>query len=219
MVKNIYICSMIYKSSKSDIITDVDVKGRIVKGYFNIFGNIDSDNDMIMPGSYKKTISENPRIKHLYQHNPTFPLSSVRSGKLKVYEDAKGLVFESEISDTSWGRDVLKLYEDEVIDEHSVGIRVTKSSKRSGYREITEVMMMEGSTVTWGANEEARLVGIKSENLIKSLRTRDFENQEIIDLFEIYFAQSEPEQKASTPLPSNQIDTWASAINQFIHNQ
>lgn len=204
-----------YKQSKGGIITDVDTKGRIVKGYFSIFGNIDSDDDMIMPGAYGKSIKENARIKHLYQHNPSLPLSSVRSGKLKLFEDNIGLQFESEISDTTWGRDVLKLYEDQVIDEHSVGIRVTKSQKKNGYREITEVLLMEGSTVTWGANQEARLIGVKSENLIKSLRTRNYESQEILDLLEIYFAQSEPSIKNDTPLPSADIDTWAEAIDLF----
>ena len=56
-------------------IKGADEKKGIVEGYASIFGNIDSDKDMIMPGAFSKTITERgpgsakPRIKHLWQHN------------------------------------------------------------------------------------------------------------------------------------------------------
>lgn len=183
---------MLIKELRNNLITDVDVKHRIVKGYFSIFGNVDADNDMIMPGAYSKTIKENKRIKHLYQHDVTQPLSSVRGGTLKLWEDSKGLAFESEISNTSWGRDVITLYDDGVINEHSVGIVVLKKNKKSGYREITEVKMFEGSTVTWGANEQAFgdiVKNINTSKLVKSLKTNNFESVEIIDLLDLYIKQ------------------------------
>lgn len=179
---------MLYKSAANTI--DVDTQKRVVKGYFSIFNVEDSDHDIILPGAYKKTISENKRIVHLYQHDVTKPLSSVRSGKLKLEEDSMGLKFESEISDTSWGRDVLKLYEDGVIEEHSVGIIPVKKEMRNGIRNIFEVRMFEGSTVTFGANEYA-LGGLKAEKILKAFRHGTFENEEIFDLLEIYLKQLE----------------------------
>lgn len=37
-----------------DSIKDIDEKSGIVTGYFSIFGNKDSDNDVITKGAYKK---------------------------------------------------------------------------------------------------------------------------------------------------------------------
>lgn len=199
---------MIYKSSNQ--ITDVDFDKRIVKGYFSIFNNVDSDKDVILPGAYSKTIQENLRIKHLYQHNPTMLLSSVRSGRLKLKEDNIGLAFESEISDTTWGRDVLRLYEDKVIDEHSVMIRPVKKTKKDGVNYLHEVKMFEGSTVTWGANELAT-GGLKSEKIMKALKDGKYENEELFDLLEIYLKQLEI---STEPAFATQA---ASAIQTFIN--
>lgn len=207
---------MITKSLNEGLITDIDAKNRIVKGYFSVFGNEDADGDVILQGSYAKTIKENSRIKHLYQHNASIPLSSVRSGRLKLAEDSKGLSFESTVSDTTWGRDVIKLYEDGVIDEHSVMIQVMKHRKVGNVREISELKMWEGSTVTWGSNEEALLTGIKSAKILKALRNGNYENEEVFDLLEIYLAQQEPLDK-STPMPS-ETDTWADAMKQFTNS-
>jgi len=182
----------------AESIKDIDEKAGIVTGYFSIFGNKDSDNDVITKGAYKKTLSENyNRVKHLYQHDPFQPLSGVKNGALKVSEDAKGLYFESTISKTSWGRDAIQLYADGVVDEHSVGFQTVKSTDKGGYREITEIKLWEGSTVTWGANDLARsksaldIEGVtkKMDSVIKSIRNGKYENEEIFDNLEYYFKQ------------------------------
>lgn len=182
----------------AESIKDIDEKAGIVTGYFSIFGNKDSDNDVITKGAYKKTLSENyNRVKHLYQHDPFQPLAGVKNGALKVSEDAKGLYFESTISKTSWGRDAIQLYADGVVDEHSVGFQTVKSTDKGGYREITEIKLWEGSTVTWGANDLARsksaldIEGVtkKMDSVIKSIRNGKYENEEIFDNLEYYFKQ------------------------------
>lgn len=180
-------------------IKDVDKATGKVTGYFSIFGNIDSDEDMIMPGAYSKTLSENyRRIKHLYQHDPWRPMSGTNKGNLVVKEDAKGLYFESTISQTSWGKDTIMLYDDGVVDEHSVGFQTIKSNDREKYRELTELKLWEGSTVTWGANQMARSKTgvlepeelIKKMNVVtKAIRNGKYENEEIFDNLEYYFKQ------------------------------
>ncbi len=182
----------------AESIKDIDEKAGIITGYFSIFGNKDSDNDVITKGAYKKTLSENyNRVKHLYQHDPFQPLAGVKNGALKVSEDAKGLYFESTISKTSWGRDAIQLYADGVVDEHSVGFQTVKSTDKGGYREITEIKLWEGSTVTWGSNDLARsksaldIEGVtkKMDSVIKSIRNGKYENEEIFDNLEYYFKQ------------------------------
>lgn len=153
-----------------DSVLDVDAQKRVLKAYVSKFGNIDSDRDMIHAGSYKKTITETGpegknRIKHLWNHDWTKILSKPR----ELYEDEVGVVMVSEIVPTSYGKDVILLYENGDIDEHSVGIMPIKEYDEKGVNHITEVKMLEASTVTWGANEDARTIDFKNENVLETL--------------------------------------------------
>lgn len=154
----------LYKSVFGEV-KDVDAKQGIVTGYFSVFGNKDSDGDIIVPGAFKKTLMENgpesegKRIKHLLQHDTDRPLSKPHVLK----ETSYGLYFESKISNTSYGRDTLILYEDGVIDEHSIGYQVIKNDEKTDGNHLLELKLWEGSTVTWGANSLARVTGMKGE--------------------------------------------------------
>ncbi|TGE05565.1 HK97 family phage prohead protease [Hymenobacter fodinae] len=149
-------------------IKDIDATGRTVQFYGSAFGNEDSDGDIIMPGAYTKTILENgpgsrqPRIKHLLQHNTRAIIGKFTELK----EDAKGLLCTSIIADTQEGNDALALYELDLF-EHSVGFQTIKwegdNTDPDNYvRRLTELKLWEVSSVTWGANAETPLVGIKS---------------------------------------------------------
>ena len=176
-----------------------EAQGRI-QGYFSTFGNVDADKEMVMPGAFQKTLAQNSkRIKHLYQHNPLQPLAGVKNGKLIMTEDKNGLFFDSTISQTSYGKDVIKLYADGVIDEHSIGFNAVTKSEKKNYTELNEIKLWEGSTVTWGANEMAGTSSVKSLTqeeaitkmnvVIKALRNGKYENEDVFDLLEIYFKQ------------------------------
>jgi HK97 family phage prohead protease len=197
---------MIYKNISQGIIEDVDdVKG-IVTGYFSAFNNIDSDGDVIVSGAYKKTVAENGpqgrnRIMHLLQHNPLMPLGK----PTELMEDAKGLRFTSKITETSYGKDVIKLYAEGVFNEHSVGFEIIKADNKAGYREIREIKLWEGSTVTWGANPNTPIESMKSWDKPKSeemlakfcniLRNGDLTDEGMIQL-EIGLKQLENHLKA-----------------------
>ncbi len=159
---------MLFKNTRGGSIKDIDTSKGIITGYFSIFGNKDSDGDIILPGAFSKTINENgpksqkPRILHLLQHDVWRPL-----GKPSVLEeDAKGLYFESQISKTSYGRDTLQLYQDGVLTEHSIGYNVVKREvdESTDTQKLLELKLWEGSTVSWGANMEAVVTGIKAED-------------------------------------------------------
>jgi uncharacterized protein len=206
---------MLYKNVSNDssngVIKDVDVKTGIVTGYFSIFGNIDSDGDMIMPGAFKRTLSNNyKRIKHLNQHRSYEPLSGTKDDKLTVKEDATGLYFESQISQTSYGKDVILLYQDGVLEEHSIGYEVLKSrdhdsltverwGQKVPVKELHELKLWEGSTVTWGANSMARTESVKSltkeqafekmNGLLKALRNGSYQHDEIFEMLELHVEQ------------------------------
>lgn len=183
-------------------VKDIDEKQGRITGYFSVFGNVDSDGDMIMPGAFKKSLSEGgmKRFKHLYQHDSWRPLSGTKNGKLVVKEDSVGLFFDSTISQTSWGRDTIKLYVDGVVDEQSVGFQTIRDNKKDKYRELIELKGWEGSTVTWGANDMALSTSVKSlddvnvlvrkmDGVMKAIRNGKYENEEIFDNLEYFFKQ------------------------------
>lgn len=108
-----------YKAA--NLIKDVDVKGRTVVAYASVFGNIDSDDDIIQQGSYQKTIQENGpagknRVWHLFNHWLDHPIGKPYDLK----EDNTGLLFASKLPDTTKANDLLKLYESGFLTEHSV---------------------------------------------------------------------------------------------------
>lgn len=138
----------------------VDADSRTISGYASVFNVIDSDGDMITKGSFSKTLSENKqRIVHLYQHNPVQLLGR----PTVLVEDEKGLYFETTIADTALGNEVLELYRNGTIKEHSIGFQTVKSSNKGSYNEISEVKLFEFSSVTWGANSQAQFTGFKSQ--------------------------------------------------------
>jgi HK97 family phage prohead protease len=169
--------NVIYKQGQ---ISDIDEKLGIVKGYGSVFGNKDSDNDIIEKGAYRRTIKNNgSRVKYLYQHDITKPIGRMK----ELYEDEKGLVFVAEVPKTTFGNEVLELMKYGVIDENSVGIMpVKKDYDENGIRVIKEAKLYEISAVTIAANDEAKILEVKGkynnpdylakrfDNLIKVIR-------------------------------------------------
>lgn len=152
---------MLYKDVEGGVVKDVDSTKGIVTGLFSKFDNVDSDGDVIRKGAYKKSLKENgpesimPRIFHLKGHDVNLTLAKPHVLK----EISEGLYFESKISQTSFGKDTLLLYEDGVLTEHSIGYQIVKSTRdeKTDIQELIELKLWEGSTVTWGANMEARV--------------------------------------------------------------
>lgn len=208
--KYIYKDSLVSDSLRLQI-KDVDGKKGIVTGYFSDFNSIDSDGDIIKPGAFQKSISQNgpqsgkPRIKHLLNHDSSKPL-----GVLEVLkEDNKGLYYESRLGTHSLGVDFIKMVDSGLITEHSIGFQTIKYNQLKPWnewkqgeaaRELTELKLYEGSSLTaWGANMNTPLTGLKTEQkvkkindridvLIKALRDGTF-SDETFDLLEIELKQ------------------------------
>lgn len=157
----------LFEQKNTGAIKDIDVKSRIVTGYLSAFGNVDSDNDIIEKGAFSKSINERFNdIFYLQQHDWSKPLGKFK----KLVEDEKGLYFEGEIINTSFGEDQLKLYEAGIVKEHSIGFITVKSEKGNNARIIKEVKLYEGSAVTLGANNQTPFLGFKSSvNEVKDL--------------------------------------------------
>ncbi|MBP6432963.1 MAG: HK97 family phage prohead protease [Ferruginibacter sp.] len=204
MIKGIEYKSIL--TSTKDAIMDVDEAKGIIEGYFAVFGNKDSDKDVLRPGFFTKTLQENgKRVKHLYQHDPWKPLSGVKNGNLILEQDSYGLKYISTVSKTSYGKDVIRLHLDGVIDENSFGFQTTQSKDvldangNFEYRELIEGVLWEGSSVTWGANMLATNTSAKSLNkdelfkkmdsVTKAIRNGKYENEDLFDSLELYLKQ------------------------------
>ena len=159
---------MLYKAIPS-VAADVDSQKRTVVVYASKFGNVDLDGDMIMPNSYTKTIQEQGKagtniICHLTDHVGKL---AYMVGKPDLEQDSFGLKGITRIVSTNWGNDVLKMYDEGLINQHSVGYKIIKEGVKQGdnkgsYNEITELKLYEISAVLWGANPDTPTVEVKS---------------------------------------------------------
>ena len=162
---------ILYKNAP---IGDIDEKAGIVKGYGSIFGNKDSDDDVIERGAYTKTIQENgSRVRYLWQHDITKPIGKMT----ELYEDEKGLAFVAEVPKTTLGRDALELMKYGVVNENSVGILpiVKDWHEEEKTRYIKEVKLYEVSAVTLASNDRAMINEVKSEEKRKEDLQKKFE--------------------------------------------
>jgi len=161
--------TILYKTTELGTLADVDEKMGIVKGYGSVFGNKDSDGDVIMRGAYRKTLQENGyRVKYLYQHDMDKPLGKMS----ELYEDEKGLAFVAEVPKTTLGMDVMELMKAGVITENSVGIVPIQKEQQEDYRELKEVKLYEISAVTYAANDQAMITDVKGNQSLEVVADR-----------------------------------------------
>jgi HK97 family phage prohead protease len=170
-------------------IADVDSKRSTVIGYASKFGNVDSHGDIVMKGSFARTIKNNGnRVKTLLHHDPV----QIIGKPLVMREDDKGLYTETKVSNTALGRDLLTLIEDGVIDEMSIGFIPIREEydKETKANLIHEIRLVEYSFVSLASNPEARVEGMKGLAMMneiaasmkraeKALRDGSFETDEI----------------------------------------
>lgn len=151
---------ILFKSAQS--VTDIDESQGLVKGMGSVFGNVDSDGDIIVKGAYTKTIKENrDRIKYLYQHRLDQPIGTMK----ELNETNDGLEFVAQLATkTQLGKDVMEMIKAGVITENSVGFATVKESfdKEKAVNYIKEVKLYEISAVTIAANPLAVIEDIKS---------------------------------------------------------
>lgn len=155
---------MEFKALKFDD-SNVNLENRTFMGYASTFGNVDEVGDIIERGAFKKSIKErgpngSNQIKVLWQHNEPLGIP------LKMYEDENGLYVEGKVSKTRLGDEALELMKDGVVDKMSIGFSIPKGKMewddKTGVRKIKEVKLFEFSPVTFPANEQASITGMKS---------------------------------------------------------
>jgi HK97 family phage prohead protease len=149
------------------VIKDLTEKG-VVQFYANTFNSVDTDYDISLPGSFKKTLKDNgKRLRHFKYHDPRLMPGVIVEAK----EDEIGLLVTSQlILETQLGRETYEEYK-ALADagtqmEHSIGVQAIKyeMDEKKGIRTVSEWKLWEVSTLTaWGANDGSLTREIKSE--------------------------------------------------------
>jgi HK97 family phage prohead protease len=170
----------IYSTKSSGEIKDIDNNKREIAIYLSKFDNLDSDNDIIQKGAFKKSLNErgpgsqgNRKIQFLRHHDWTKQIGVFT----KLEEDESGLFAVGKLGTSSLGEDAWRDYNEGIIREHSIGYQLLtdkvkfvkdESIKGGGYNLIQEVVLFEGSAVTFGSNDLTNVVGVvKGQNKTK----------------------------------------------------
>jgi len=148
---------MEYKAQIFEAKAVPDGKNLFVEGYAAVFGNEDSYNDIIVAGAFTKTIAgkEGKRIKLCLQHD----MEDIVGKIVEMKEDEKGLWFKAKISNTTMGKDLSILIEDDAINEISIGYQsiVWEVDEVRNVRLLKEVKLYEISFVSRAANQLATI--------------------------------------------------------------
>lgn len=134
-----------------------------IEGYASVFGVVDSYNDIVVKGAFTNTlINDAKRVKFCWQHN----MDDVIGKIIEMREDDRGLWFRAKISNTSKGKDVAILVEDDALDEVSFAYRTKKylMDEETDIRKLLEVELIEISLVTRAANPEAVITGTEKKS-------------------------------------------------------
>lgn len=160
---------MVFKDIPLEVV-DLDESQGIVKGYGSVFGNVDSDGDIMMKSAYTKTLKEQAdRVKYCWQHDMKDPIGKFQ----ELYADDRGLFFVAKMPmESDYCRDKFYRIKNGLADENSVGIQILKKTtqKDTGHNELTEVKLYEISAVTLAAND-----------LAKTMETKGFSVEDKID--------------------------------------
>ena len=159
------------KASKFNI-QETDDDNRTIKGYASVFGNLDSDKDIIFKGAFKRSVKEwgpegKDRIKLVAQHDISRPVARITELK----EDSNGLYMEAKFGTHKDGDDYYRMAKEGIINEFSVGfVPVEKEENKKGGYDITSIKLYEVSMVTVAANDEAIVTDVKSADPLKLVK-------------------------------------------------
>lgn len=216
---------MILKTFATQI-KDVDEKGRVLVAA-NAFGNVDSDKDRSLDGSFTKTIKDSfSRVKWFLNHDRGLLLGvPVEAKQSTAYLEVLGqLNMKKQLSQDTY--EDYKLYAEYGRTlEHSVGLDAVKHTMKDGVREVSEWKWWEYSTLTsWGANERTPLLGLKSladtadqiDWLELKLRKGNFTDAKFTEIEKTLNSLRSLCAEPGTPTQAAEPDNYAEQVRQFI---
>lgn len=121
-----------------------------LEGYAAVFGNLDSQGDIIEPGAFTKSIKETSgQVPILYQHDRYEPIGV----STDLTQDRHGLYVKGQLNmDVQRGRETRSLLNQGAMQGLSIGYRTVKKSFEGSARKLQELALKEFSPVTFPAN-------------------------------------------------------------------
>lgn len=151
-----------------------------MSGYAAVFNSRTSIGDffdeIIDPGAFSRTISENGDIRALYNHDWDNVLGRTKSGTLNLSEDNRGLKFELELPDTSVARDLAVSMDRGDINQCSFGFFINEETwdydAEPVLRTIHEVELFEVSIVSLPAYDDTEVELVRSKEVDETVEKR-----------------------------------------------
>jgi HK97 family phage major capsid protein/HK97 family phage prohead protease len=146
-----------HKSYKARV-ESIGDEGEII-ALVSCFNNVDRAKEVVRPGAFTASLSRK-LPKGVWAHDWTRPIAKT----LEARETPQGLVVKAKFNlETQAGYEAHSNIRAGIIDEFSIGYRVTKDSfdKKSGTRNLEEIELFEWSPVLVGANDSTQLLSIK----------------------------------------------------------
>jgi HK97 family phage prohead protease len=150
----------------------VDDQQGVFTGYGSVFNVTDFQGDVVVPGAFSKSISalstKGKPLSMLWMHDPTEPIGVWDD----VSEDNVGLKLKGRLAlETQKGKEAYELMKMGALSGLSIGYRVVDREWKGDIRLLKQVDLLEVSLVTFPANDDARVTGVKTGNeRIKTIR-------------------------------------------------
>lgn len=137
-----------------------DAETGTIRGYASVFGGVDSYGDTVLPGAFKRTLTERSRsVKMRFNHT-----SQVVGKWTSIKETAEGLLVEGQLTPNhSLASDVLASLQHGAFDGLSIGFYDVESEKNDhGGRNLKDIELVEISVVEEPADMAAKILAVKS---------------------------------------------------------
>lgn len=138
------------------------------EGYGSVFGTVDSYDDIVAAGAFTASLQEHRKAGTmpalLWQHRSDMPIGVWTD----MSEDKRGLYVKGRLAlSTEPGQNAYELLKMGAVGGLSIGFRTRKSEwdEAGDIRTLTEIDLWEVSLVTFPANHDARVSGVKAEDI------------------------------------------------------
>ncbi|WP_285015586.1 HK97 family phage prohead protease [Lactococcus garvieae] len=163
-----------------------------IEGYAAVFNSKtrigDWFDEVIEPGAFSRSLSENSDIRALFNHDWNNVLGRTKSGTLTLKEDEKGLNFNVELPNTSVARDLSESMARGDINQCSFGFFVTGEewdySVEPALRTIKEIELYEISVVSIPAYDDTEASLVRDKDFGKEIEARTALIKKINNLLE-----------------------------------
>ncbi|MEK5106525.1 HK97 family phage prohead protease [Cytobacillus sp. FSL K6-0129] len=151
-----------------------------VSGYAAVFNSKTSIGEyfeeMISPGAFSRTLSENGDIRALINHNFDKLIGRTKSGTLILSEDERGLKFEIDLPNTTYATDLAVSMARGDINQCSFGFFATEESWdysiEPALRTVNEAELFEISIVSIPAYENTEVALVRSKEIDENAEKR-----------------------------------------------